>query len=200
MATHPLSGAKAGWVVYAAVLTFGVLAGEAANLSRGGEVTALTLGNWTLSAALLTALWGYALQRRIGNERYWRAVFWLVLFANSVMLIPVLLGDRRRCDVHRGADVADRSGVPRRLPLRVSQPRPLDEWGWVGPDDCPARNRVNSRFCWREQASVCARFIVSRGSAASIRVACSVAAQFGDRWSSLGWYDQDVKFSTCCSR
>ena len=94
VAGHPRSGAKAGWVVYAAVLTFGVLAGEAANLSRGGEVTALTLGNWTLSAALLTALWGYALQRRIGNERYWRAVFWLVLFANAVMLVPVLLGDR----------------------------------------------------------------------------------------------------------
>lgn len=93
MATHPLSGAKTGWVVYAVMLTFGVLAGEAANLSRGGEVTALTLGNWTLSVALLTALWGYALQRRIGSERYWRAVFWLVLFANSVMLIPVLLGD-----------------------------------------------------------------------------------------------------------
>jgi len=94
MAAHPLSGAKAGWVVYAAVLTFGVLAGEAVNLSRGGEVTALTLGNWTLSAALLTALWGYALQRRIGNEGYWRIVFWLVLFANAVMLIPVMLGDR----------------------------------------------------------------------------------------------------------
>ena len=94
MAAHPLSGAKAGWVVYAALLTFGVLAGEAVNLSRGSEVSALTLANWTLSAALLTALWGYALQRRIGSERYWRAVFWLVLFANAVMLIPVLLGDR----------------------------------------------------------------------------------------------------------
>ena len=94
MAAHPLSGAKAGWVVYATVLTFGVLAGEAVNLSSGGEVTALTLANWTLSAALLTALWGYALQRRIGSERYWRAAFWLVLFANAVMLIPVMLGDR----------------------------------------------------------------------------------------------------------
>ena len=94
MATHPLSGARAGWVAYAAVLTFGVLAGEAANLSRGSEVSALTLANWTLSAALLTALWGFALRRRIGSERYWRAAFWLVLFANSVMLIPVLLGDR----------------------------------------------------------------------------------------------------------
>lgn len=80
--------------MYAAVLTFSVLAGEAVNLSRGGEVTALTLANWTLSAALLTALWGYALQRRIGSEGYWRIAFWLVLFANLVMLVPVLLGDR----------------------------------------------------------------------------------------------------------
>ena len=94
MAAHLLSGAKAGWVVYAALLTFGVLAGEAVNLSRGSEVSALTLANWTLSAALLTALWGYALQRRIGSQGYWRIVFWLVLFANAVMLIPVLLGDR----------------------------------------------------------------------------------------------------------
>jgi hypothetical protein len=94
VATHPLAGAKAGWVVYASLLTFGVLAGEAVNLSRGSEVSALTLANWTLSAALLTALWGYALQRRIGSQGYWRIVFWLVLFANAVMLIPVLLGDR----------------------------------------------------------------------------------------------------------
>jgi len=94
VAGHLLSGAKAGWVVYAALLTFGVLAGEAVNLSRGSEVSALTLANWTLSAALLTALWGYALQRRIGSQGYWRIVFWLVLFANAVMLIPVLLGDR----------------------------------------------------------------------------------------------------------
>jgi hypothetical protein len=76
------------------MLTFGVLAGEASNLSRGGEVSALTLASWTLSAALLTALWGYALQRRIGSVGYWRAVFWLVLFANTVMLVPVALGDR----------------------------------------------------------------------------------------------------------
>jgi hypothetical protein len=95
VAAHPLSGAKAGWVVYAAVLTFGVFAGEASNLSRGSEITALTFASWTLSAALLTALWGYALQRRIGSEGYWRAVFWLVLFANTLMLVPVMLGDRK---------------------------------------------------------------------------------------------------------
>jgi hypothetical protein len=86
-----LDGARTGWVIYAAALTFGVLAGEAANVSRSGEVGALTLANWILSAALLTALWGHALQLRIGNERYWRVVFWLVLFANSVMMVPVLL-------------------------------------------------------------------------------------------------------------
>jgi hypothetical protein len=94
VATHPLAGARAGWVVYAALLSFAVLAGEAVNLSRGSELSAVTLANWTLSAALLTALWGYALQRRIGSQRYWRVVFWLVLFANAVMLVPVLLGDR----------------------------------------------------------------------------------------------------------
>ena len=87
-----LDGAKTGWVAYAAVLTFGVLAGEAANVSRSGQVSALTFANWILSAALLTALWGYALQRRIGSEKYWRAVFWLVLFANALMLVPILLG------------------------------------------------------------------------------------------------------------
>jgi hypothetical protein len=98
------------------MLTFGVLAGEAANLSRGGEVTALTLGNWTLSAALLTALWGYALQRRIGNERYWRAVFWLVLFANSVMLIPVLLGDRAvQCSPQRSLLIVRRTAAAPRI-------------------------------------------------------------------------------------
>jgi len=91
MTTNPLAGAKAGWVVYAALLTFAVLAGEAVNVSRSREISGLTLANWVLSAALLTAVWGYALQRRIGNRSYWRAVFWLVLFANVVMLVPVLL-------------------------------------------------------------------------------------------------------------
>lgn len=86
-----LTGARTGWVIYAALLTFGVLAGEARNVSVAREVSALTFANWVLSAALLTALWGYALQRRIGSRAYWRATFWLVLFANAVMLIPVVL-------------------------------------------------------------------------------------------------------------
>lgn len=86
-----LAGARTGWVIYAALLTFGVLAGEARNVSLSGEVSALTFANWVLSAVLLTALWGYALQRPIGSAAYWRAAFWLVLFANAVMLVPVLL-------------------------------------------------------------------------------------------------------------
>jgi hypothetical protein len=86
-----LAGARTGWVIYAALLTFGVLAGEARNVSVAREVTALTLANWVLSAALLTALWGYALQRPFGSRAYWRAAFWLVLFANAVMLVPLLL-------------------------------------------------------------------------------------------------------------
>ncbi len=91
MARHPFTGARTGWVIYAALLTFGVLAGEAANVSRAREVSAITLANWTLSAVLLTAVWGYALQRRMGTATYWRAAFWIVLFANLVMLAPVLM-------------------------------------------------------------------------------------------------------------
>ncbi|MDH5226481.1 MAG: hypothetical protein OEW50_03595 [Gammaproteobacteria bacterium] len=86
-----LARARTGWVIYAALLTFGVLAGEARNVSLSGEVSALTFANWVLSAVLLTAVWGYALQRAVGTAAYWRAAFWLVLFANAVMLVPVLL-------------------------------------------------------------------------------------------------------------
>lgn len=86
-----LAGARIGWIIYAALLTFGVLAGEARNVSLSRDVSALTLANWVLSASLLTAVWGYALQRAIGNRAYWRVAFWLVLFANAVMLVPVLL-------------------------------------------------------------------------------------------------------------
>jgi hypothetical protein len=86
-----LAGSKTGWVLYAAALTFAVIAGEVSNVTRTLAVGAVTLSSWALSAVLLTALWGYALQRPIGGERYWRAAFWLVLFANLVMLVPVLL-------------------------------------------------------------------------------------------------------------
>jgi hypothetical protein len=82
---------KIGWLAYAAMLTFAVVAGEAVNLSRMGWPTAVTLANWALTVALLTALWSYALQRPLGNERYWRAVFWVVACANALMLVPVMM-------------------------------------------------------------------------------------------------------------
>jgi hypothetical protein len=86
-----LARPRTGWLLYAAVLTFAVVAGEVSNVTGTLEVSALMLANWALSAVLLTALWGYALRRPIGSERYWRMAFWLVLFANLVMLVPVLL-------------------------------------------------------------------------------------------------------------
>jgi len=79
---------KPGWIVYAALLTLGVVAGE---LSRGEAPDAVALANWVLSAALLVALWCHALQRRLGSERYWRIVFWLVSVTNALVLVPVLM-------------------------------------------------------------------------------------------------------------
>ena len=82
---------KKGWLVYAALLTIAVIIGEALNLWRGGPPDLVTYANWILSVALLTALWCYALQRPLGHRGYWRAVFWILVFANLAMLIPVLL-------------------------------------------------------------------------------------------------------------
>jgi len=83
---------KTGWTIYAALLTAFVLVGEVRNFLAGARLDAVTIANWILTLALLVALWGYALQRRIGNARYWRAVFWIVLAATAVMLVPVALG------------------------------------------------------------------------------------------------------------
>ncbi len=83
---------RIGWLVYAGLLTLAVVAGEWFNILRGGGPDTVTLANWLLSAALLCALWCHALQVRLGNERYWRAVFWILLFANLLMLVPVLMG------------------------------------------------------------------------------------------------------------
>jgi hypothetical protein len=82
---------RRGWLAYAVALTFAVLAGEAANLTRIGLPNAVTFANWALTAALLTALWAYAMNRPLGSERYWRTVFWLVLVANVLILMPVLM-------------------------------------------------------------------------------------------------------------
>lgn len=87
----PARRRRSGWLAYAVVLSFAVLAGEAANLTLMGMPDAVTVANWALTAALLAALWGYALNRPLGNERYWRTVFWLVLGANVLLLVPVLM-------------------------------------------------------------------------------------------------------------
>jgi hypothetical protein len=83
---------RIGWLVYAGLLTLAVLVGEWFNLHRGGGPDAVTLANWLLSATLLTALWCHALQRPLGTPGYWRIVFWILVVANLLMLVPVLLG------------------------------------------------------------------------------------------------------------
>jgi hypothetical protein len=86
--TPTLRPRRTGWLVYAAALTLAVLAGE---LSRSVRPDLIALASWMLTAALLVALWSYALRRRLGNERYWRAVFWIVSSATVLMLVPVLM-------------------------------------------------------------------------------------------------------------
>lgn len=83
---------KIGWTIYAALLTAFVLVGEIRNASLGAGIDPVTVANWVLTLTLLTATWGYALQRRFGAAGYWRAAFWIVLFATTVMLVPVALG------------------------------------------------------------------------------------------------------------
>jgi hypothetical protein len=78
--------------VYVALLTLFVIAGELRNLSHGGALGAITIADWVLTAALLAADWCYALQKPLGERWYWRAVFWIVVFATAVMLVPVALG------------------------------------------------------------------------------------------------------------
>jgi hypothetical protein len=80
---------KTSWLVYVAVLTLFVIVGELSNLLQGATPTAITLANWVLTLVLLTADWGYALQKSFGARRYWQAAFWIVLFATAVMLVPV---------------------------------------------------------------------------------------------------------------
>jgi hypothetical protein len=86
--------AKTGWTVYSVLLTVFVLAGEVLNFLAGIGIGAVAIANWILTLALLVATWGYSLQRRIGAPGYWRAVFWIVVFATAVMLVPVALGPR----------------------------------------------------------------------------------------------------------
>jgi len=85
----PRPARKTGWLVYTALLTAFVVVGEARNIAHAGLPSAITLANWVLTATLLTAGWCYALQRPLGVVWYWRAAFWIVLFATVVMLVPV---------------------------------------------------------------------------------------------------------------
>lgn len=82
---------KKAWAGYAGLLTLLVVAGEIANLVGGGTIDARTFANWVVTAVLLVATWGYALQRPIGALYYWRAACWVVLAASLVTLVPALL-------------------------------------------------------------------------------------------------------------
>lgn len=79
---------KPGWLAYASFLTVAVLGGE---VSRWETPDAVAVASWVLSAAMLVGLWCYALQRPVGSERYWRAVFWILAMSTAMMLLPVLM-------------------------------------------------------------------------------------------------------------
>ena len=82
---------RLGWQVYATLLTLFVIFGELRGLASHGAPTAVTLADWVLTAALLTATWCYALQKPVGSASFWRTAFWIVLVATAVMLVPVAL-------------------------------------------------------------------------------------------------------------
>jgi predicted Na+-dependent transporter len=83
--------AKKAWLAYAGLLTAAVLIGELSNFLRGEPFSWLNVANWVVTLALLTATWGYALQRPIGHASYWRRVFWILLTASALMLLRVAL-------------------------------------------------------------------------------------------------------------
>jgi len=82
---------KKAWTAYAALLTAAVVIGEVANLAQGGTVDVRTFANWIVTGVLLVATWGYALQRRVGAQYYWRGACWVVLLASLVTMIPAVL-------------------------------------------------------------------------------------------------------------
>ena len=79
---------RTAWLAYATALTAAVIVGE---IARGTAPDLVALASWVLTTALLVAVWSYALRRPLGSERYWRAVFWIVLLATVLMLLPVLM-------------------------------------------------------------------------------------------------------------
>jgi hypothetical protein len=56
---------RLGWIIYATALTLVVLIGE---VSRSTRPDLVALASWLLTAALLAAVWAYALRRRLGHE------------------------------------------------------------------------------------------------------------------------------------
>jgi hypothetical protein len=82
---------KKAWAAYAAALTIAVVLGEATNLAQGGTIDVRTFANWVVTGVLLLATWGYALQRPIGAQYYWRGACWVVLGATLVTVIPAAL-------------------------------------------------------------------------------------------------------------
>ncbi len=82
---------RKGWAVYSGMLTLAIVLGELSNLGRGAPVTWATLANWVITLVLLIAAWGYALQRPIATERYWRRAFWILIVVNGLMLLRVAL-------------------------------------------------------------------------------------------------------------
>jgi hypothetical protein len=79
---------KKAWTAYAAALTGIVVTGEVANLTHGGTVDFRTMANWIVTGVLLLATWGYALQKPIGGQYYWRTACWVVIGATLITVVP----------------------------------------------------------------------------------------------------------------
>lgn len=89
--THGARKIRKAWAVYAASLTLAVVIGELSNVAHGQQIAGRTVVNWIVTFTLLVATWAYALQKPLGTARDWRRVFWVLLFAGLVTLLPVAL-------------------------------------------------------------------------------------------------------------
>jgi len=82
---------KKAWTVYVVLLTAAIVVGEVANVMQGGAVNFRSMANWIVTGALLIATWGYALQKPIGAQHYWRTACWVVIGATLVTTVPAAL-------------------------------------------------------------------------------------------------------------
>jgi hypothetical protein len=92
--TNGNPGARRLWTAYVAAITLFVVVGEARDAAVNGLPSAARVGQWVLTAALLTAGWGYALRRPLGTAAYWRVVFWIEVAATAVGFVPVVMAGR----------------------------------------------------------------------------------------------------------